>query len=175
MEEFDVVVIGSGPGGYVAAIRAAQLGLKTACIEKDEPLGGTCLNVGCIPSKTLLHASEEYWNFRHKGLEMGLLFQGISYDWSVMQKSRVSVVKSFNQGIDFLLRRTRSPDFLDWERLLRLMRFPSRKRMKQRPFERKTSFWPQGRNLSLCPFFLSMKRRSFLLQVRLPWKMSLPL
>lgn len=112
MEEFDVVVIGSGPGGYVAAIRAAQLGLKTACIEKDEPLGGTCLNVGCIPSKTLLHASEEYWTFRHKGLEMGLLFQGISYDWSVMQKSRVSVVKSFNAGIDFLFKKNKITRFL---------------------------------------------------------------
>ena len=60
-EEFDVVVIGAGPAGYVAAIRCAQLGLKTACIEKRETLGGTCLNVGCIPSKTLLYASELYY------------------------------------------------------------------------------------------------------------------
>ena len=58
--DFDVIVIGSGPGGYVAAIRAAQLGLKTACVESRETLGGTCLNVGCIPSKALLHASELY-------------------------------------------------------------------------------------------------------------------
>ncbi|MCA3254644.1 MAG: FAD-dependent oxidoreductase, partial [Alphaproteobacteria bacterium] len=58
--DFDVVVIGGGPGGYVAAIRAAQLGLKTACVEKRETLGGTCLNVGCIPSKALLHATELY-------------------------------------------------------------------------------------------------------------------
>jgi len=64
---YDVVVIGAGPGGYVAAIRAAQLGLKTACVEKDASLGGTCLNVGCIPSKALLHASEEYAH-AHKGL-----------------------------------------------------------------------------------------------------------
>ncbi len=60
-ENFDVVMIGSGPGGYVAAIRAAQLGFKTACVEKDKELGGTCLNVGCIPSKALLQSSEFYW------------------------------------------------------------------------------------------------------------------
>jgi len=112
MEEFDVVVIGSGPGGYVAAIRAGQLGLKTACIEKDKPLGGTCLNVGCIPSKTLLHATEEYYNLRHKGQKMGLLFQGISYDWEVMQKQRSSIVTSFNQGIDFLFKKNKVTRFL---------------------------------------------------------------
>ncbi len=112
MEEFDVVVIGSGPGGYVAAIRAAQLGLKTACIEKDAPLGGTCLNVGCIPSKTLLHASEEYWKFRTKGQELGLLFQGISFDWSIMQKKRSSVISGFNQGIDWLFKKNKITRFL---------------------------------------------------------------
>lgn len=111
MEEFDVVVIGSGPGGYVAAIRAAQLGLKTACIEKDEPLGGTCLNVGCIPSKTLLHASEEYWMLRKKGQEMGLLFQGISYDWSVMQKTRGKVIGGFNKGIEALFKKNKVTRF----------------------------------------------------------------
>ena len=60
-DRFDLVVIGAGPGGYVAAIRAAQLGLKTACVEKDATLGGTCLNVGCIPSKALLHTSELFY------------------------------------------------------------------------------------------------------------------
>jgi dihydrolipoamide dehydrogenase len=60
MADFDLIVIGAGPGGYVAAIRAAQLGLKTACVESRETLGGTCLNVGCIPSKAMLHASELY-------------------------------------------------------------------------------------------------------------------
>src|ERR671920_568095 len=78
--EFDVIVIGSGPGGYVAAIRAAQLGLKTACVESRETLGGTCLNVGCIPSKALLHASELFeeahdgtlakWGVKASGVEL---------------------------------------------------------------------------------------------------------
>ncbi len=70
---YDVVVIGSGPGGYVAAIRCAQLGLKTACIEKSKTLGGTCLNVGCIPSKALLHSSELYWEMRKRGLPSGII------------------------------------------------------------------------------------------------------
>ena len=77
MEEFDVVVIGGGPGGYVCAIRAAKLGNKTACIESRGALGGTCLNVGCIPSKSLLHASEMYSKaqneFQHIGINTGAL------------------------------------------------------------------------------------------------------
>ncbi len=71
-ETFDVAVIGSGPGGYVAAVRAAQLGLKTACIEKDKALGGTCLNVGCIPSKALLHSSEFYQSLLKSGKTHGI-------------------------------------------------------------------------------------------------------
>jgi dihydrolipoamide dehydrogenase len=65
-EAFDVIVIGAGPGGYVCAIRAAQLGMKVACVEKRETLGGTCLNVGCIPSKALLQSSEQYEEAQHK-------------------------------------------------------------------------------------------------------------
>jgi len=83
-QSFDVVVIGSGPGGYVAAIRAAQLGLKIACIEKHKELGGTCLNVGCIPSKTLLHSSELYWKFLHEGPSQGIDADNIRYDFSKM-------------------------------------------------------------------------------------------
>ena len=71
-QNFDVVVIGGGPGGYVAAIRAAQLGLKTACVEKRSALGGTCLNIGCIPSKALLHASEVFDHAGHQFAELGV-------------------------------------------------------------------------------------------------------
>lgn len=112
MEEFDVVVIGSGPGGYVAAIRAAQLGLKTACVEKDPPLGGTCLNVGCIPSKTLLHATETLWKLRHNGQKMGLKCPDIGFDFPVMQKERVDVIQGFNKGIEGLFKKNKITRFL---------------------------------------------------------------
>ncbi len=103
--DFDLVVIGSGPGGYVAALRAAQLGLKTACIEKSPTLGGTCLNVGCIPSKTLLHATEMYAKLLHEGKRHGIIAKELSYDWSTMQKRRLEVVGGFNQGIAALFKR----------------------------------------------------------------------
>ena len=77
--DYDLIVIGAGPGGYVAAIRAAQLGLKTACVESRETLGGTCLNVGCIPSKALLHASETYHEAQSGSLaKFGIDFKGVS-------------------------------------------------------------------------------------------------
>jgi dihydrolipoamide dehydrogenase len=106
-EEYDVVVIGSGPGGYVAAIRAAQLGLKTACIEKRDSLGGTCLNVGCIPSKTLLHSSELYWKVKKEGKELGLLGESLGFDWEQMQGRKNKVIKSLNQGITGLFNKNK--------------------------------------------------------------------
>ena len=72
MKDYDVIIIGSGPGGYVCAIRCAQLGLKTACVESKETLGGTCLNIGCIPSKALLHASELFEETNHKFSKLGI-------------------------------------------------------------------------------------------------------
>lgn len=75
---YDLIVIGSGPGGYVAAIRAAQLGLKVACIEKEKTLGGTCLNVGCIPSKTLLSSTETFWKLATHGEKTGNFMQRIT-------------------------------------------------------------------------------------------------
>src|ERR1700734_3404813 len=79
-ENFDVIVIGSGPGGYVWAIRAAQLGLKTACVEKRATLGGTCLNIGCIPSKALLQSSEEFNKVNHALKDHGILVEGVKLD-----------------------------------------------------------------------------------------------
>ncbi|MEM1282116.1 MAG: dihydrolipoyl dehydrogenase [Chlamydiota bacterium] len=106
-KNFDLVVIGAGPGGYVAAIRAAQLGLKTACIEKDKTLGGTCLNVGCIPSKTLLQSTEYYHLLKHDGEVHGIKAQGIDYDFNQMMTRKGEVVKGLTQGIAALFQKNK--------------------------------------------------------------------
>jgi dihydrolipoamide dehydrogenase len=106
--DFDVLVIGSGPGGYVAAIRAAQLGLKTACAESRETLGGTCLNVGCIPSKALLHASELFEEAAHGTLaKWGIKTSGVEVDLDTMHGSRKEAVKGLTQGVEFLFKKNK--------------------------------------------------------------------
>jgi len=106
--EFDLIVIGSGPGGYVAAIRAAQLGLKTACVESRETLGGTCLNVGCIPSKALLHASELFEEAAHGTLaKWGVKVGQVELDLDVMHAGRREAVKGLTGGIEFLFRKNK--------------------------------------------------------------------
>lgn len=110
-EEYDVVVIGSGPGGYVAAIRAAQLGLKTACVEKRETLGGTCLNVGCIPSKALLHSSELYAEALNGMNAHGITLGAVDLDLGAMQDHKSKVVKELTQGIEFLFRKNKVTSF----------------------------------------------------------------
>ncbi len=106
--DYDVLVIGSGPGGYVAAIRAAQLGLKTACAESRETLGGTCLNVGCIPSKAMLHASELYNEAANGTLaKLGVKIDKMSLDLSTMQGQRVDAVKGLTGGIEFLFKKNK--------------------------------------------------------------------
>src|SRR5712692_6732318 len=92
-DAYDLVIIGSGPGGYVAAIRAAQLGLRTACIEKYPTLGGTCLNVGCIPSKALLDSSEHYAYTSHGLAAHGVRVQGVTLDLAAMQARKLQVVQ----------------------------------------------------------------------------------
>ena len=106
--DFDVLVIGAGPGGYVAAIRAAQLGLKTACAESRETLGGTCLNVGCIPSKALLHASE-FFEQAHSGAlaKFGVKIEGASLDLSGMMAEKLDAVKGLTGGIEFLFKKNK--------------------------------------------------------------------
>src|SRR5436305_2933863 len=106
--DFDVLVIGSGPGGYVAAIRAAQLGLKTACVESRETLGGTCLNVGCSPSKALLHASELYEEAHSGALaKWGVKTSGIELDLGAMHGTRLEAIKGLTGGIEFLFRKNK--------------------------------------------------------------------
>lgn len=104
---FDLVVIGSGPGGYVAAIRAAQLGMKVACVEKDAALGGTCLNVGCIPSKALLESSHHFESVKH-GLDVhGVKVGGVTLDLPAMMLRKDQIVKSQNTGVEFLFRKNK--------------------------------------------------------------------
>jgi dihydrolipoamide dehydrogenase len=106
--DFDVIVIGAGPGGYVAAIRAAQLGLKTACVESRETLGGTCLNVGCIPSKALLHASELFEEAKSGSLaKFGVNMDNVSLDLDVMHGEKAKAVKELTGGIAFLFKKNK--------------------------------------------------------------------
>jgi dihydrolipoamide dehydrogenase len=108
MAEYDVLVIGGGPGGYVAAIRAAQLGLKVACAEKRAALGGTCLNVGCIPSKALLHASEIYEEAAHgEWKKFGIGLGKVSLDLAAMLAEKDKAVSELTGGIEFLFRKNK--------------------------------------------------------------------
>ena len=107
-ENFDLIVIGAGPGGYVGAIRAAQLGMRVACIEKRASLGGTCLNVGCIPSKALLHASEHYANAASGHLaSMGVSIGSVKLDLAAMMQSKLDIVSGLTTGIDFLFKKNK--------------------------------------------------------------------
>jgi dihydrolipoamide dehydrogenase len=106
--DYDVLVIGSGPGGYVAAIRAAQLGLKTACAESRETLGGTCLNVGCIPSKALLHGSELFEEAAHGTMaKFGVVTGKVSLDLAKLQGEKATAVKELTGGIEFLFKKNK--------------------------------------------------------------------
>ena len=104
---YDLVVIGGGPGGYVAAIRATQLGMKTACVEMRASLGGTCLNVGCIPSKHLLHASHAYEEAGHAFANLGIKVSGLELDLKQMLKSKDQVVDGLTSGIEFLFKKNK--------------------------------------------------------------------
>ena len=110
MASYDVIVIGSGPGGYVCAIRCAQLGLKTACVEGRDTLGGTCLNIGCIPSKALLHASHQLHEAEHNFAKMGLKGKSPSVDWKQMMAYKDDTIGQNTKGIEFLFKKNK----IDW-------------------------------------------------------------
>ncbi len=105
--EFDVIVIGAGPGGYVCAIRAAQLGLRVACVEKRATLGGTCLNIGCIPSKALLQSSENFDEVSHHYQDHGILVDGVKLDLARMQARKGEVVSANVKGVEFLFKKNK--------------------------------------------------------------------
>ncbi|HIO10352.1 MAG TPA: FAD-dependent oxidoreductase, partial [Deltaproteobacteria bacterium] len=107
MDKFDTTIIGSGPGGYVAAIRCAQLGMKTAIIERYSTLGGTCLNVGCIPSKALLDSSEHFENAKRHFEAHGIKAEKIELDWPRMRQRKDDVVKQTCAGIQFLMKKNK--------------------------------------------------------------------
>src|SRR5438094_7729086 len=111
MEKFDIVIIGSGPGGYIAAIRAGQLGLKTALVEKDKELGGTCLNVGCIPSKALVTSSDHFVFVKKEAAKHGIVIDGARVDLAKMQERKDRVVKTFNSGVRTLMKTNKVTTF----------------------------------------------------------------
>jgi dihydrolipoamide dehydrogenase len=117
MADFDLIVIGAGPGGYVCAIRAAQLGLKVACVEGRETLGGTCLNVGCIPSKALLNATHQLHEAEHNFEKMGLKVAKPKVDWEAMKAYKDDVVGGNTKGIEFLFKKNKVTWIKGWARI----------------------------------------------------------
>ena len=107
MADFDLIIIGAGPGGYVAAIRASQLGMKVACIEKEATLGGTCLNIGCIPSKALLNSSEKFIEFKNHAEEHGIKVGKVDLDLSKLMQRKNKIVKQLTAGIGFLFKKNK--------------------------------------------------------------------
>jgi dihydrolipoamide dehydrogenase len=107
MVDYDLIIIGSGPGGYVAAIRAAQLGMKVACVEKEPTLGGTCLNIGCIPSKALLNSSEKYIELKTHAEEHGIKTGKVDLDLSTLMQRKDKIVKQLTAGIGFLFKKNK--------------------------------------------------------------------
>ncbi len=115
MAKYDVAIIGSGPGGYVAAIRAGELGLKTIVIEKDPYLGGTCLNVGCIPTKVLLHHADIYDHFKNAA-ELGFEVSGLKVNWANVLARKDKIVKKHSKGIEFLFKKNKVESVQGWGR-----------------------------------------------------------
>jgi len=114
MADFDTIIIGAGPGGYVAAIRAAQLGQSVAVVEGRDTLGGTCLNVGCIPSKAMLHATHMLHETHENFEKMGLMGAAPTVDWAKMQAYKADVVTGNTKGIEFLFKKNKVTWLKGW-------------------------------------------------------------
>src|SRR5215475_2930855 len=112
MTQHDLIVIGGGPGGYTAAIRAAQLGLNAACVEQESRLGGTCLRIGCIPSKALLESSEKFAEAKNKLAEHGVKVPTVELDLAIMLRRKEQVVEALCKGVDGLFRKHKITRYL---------------------------------------------------------------
>ena len=130
---YDLIVIGAGPGGYVCAIRASQLGLKVACVEGRETLGGTCLNVGCIPSKALLHASHMAHEMHENFAKLGLMNAQADIDWTRMQSYKAETVGTNTKGIEFLFKKNK----IDWLKGWATIEGPGKVRVGDQSYETK--------------------------------------
>ena len=151
MNKFDLAVIGAGPGGYVAAIRAAQKGMKVLCIEKDKTLGGTCLNVGCIPSKALLHSTEYYHRIASQGRIHGIEATSLTVNLSKMMERKEGIVSGLTSGIDFLFKKNKIQHIQGKARLVS----PTTIQVAHETFEVKNTILATGSEaipLSFLPF-----------------------
>ena len=147
MASYDVIVIGSGPGGYVAAIRCAQLGLETACVEGRETLGGTCLNVGCIPSKALLHATHQLHEAEHNFGKMGLKVGAPKVDWSAMRAYKDDTIAQNTKGVEFLFKKNK----IDWLKGWGSVPAPGKVRVGDETHEAKSIILATGSEASTLP------------------------
>ena len=147
MSKYDVIVIGGGPGGYVASIRCAQLGLKTACVEGRDTLGGTCLNVGCIPSKALLHASHQLHEAEHNFEKMGLMAKPPSVDWAKMQNYKMETIDANTKGIEFLFKKNNIDQLRGWASILA----PGRVQIDETTYDAKNVIIASGSEPSTIP------------------------
>src|SRR5215470_5637364 len=117
-QQHDLVVIGAGPGGYTAAIRAAQLGLNVACVEQESALGGTCLRIGCIPSKALLESSHHFSAAKETFSQNGILLEGIKLDLGAMLRRKDQIVTTLTRGVDGLFKKNRISRYLGHGRVV---------------------------------------------------------
>ena len=155
-DSFDVIVIGAGPGGYVAAIRAAQLCMSVACVDKRDAPGGTCLNIGCIPSKALLQSSEKYEEAGHALAVHGVKIAGVSLDLKVMLARKDKVVLDNTNGVQFLFRKNKV-DYMKGT-------------ASSSPARRSLSL--AARTASICPVSPSTRRASSPPPAPWRWRMS---